>query len=150
MRRRIDPASERAIYRQLADILRTKITSGEWEAGRNLPSEAHLGDEYEVSQASVRRALALLRAEGRIVRQRGRVAAVAERREPMTVHFEPGEHALIDFRLPTPKEQQDLGIDETGLVMEINQGGKVRVVPVGPHLKISIGDDTDPPEGREA
>lgn len=139
--RRIDPTSERAIYRQLADILRRKIVSGEWEPGRNLPSEADLGHEYQVSQASVRRALALLRAEGRVVRQRGRVAAVAERREPTIVRFEQGDHAHLRFRLPTPKEQQDLEIDETALVMEISQGGKVRAVPVGPHLEISIGED---------
>lgn len=141
MQRRIDPSSERAIYRQLADIFRHKIKTGEWEPGRNLPSEAHLGNEYEVSQASVRRALALLRAEGRVVRQRGRVAAVAERREPTIVRFEQGDQAHIRFRPPTPKEQQDLEIDETALVMEIDQDGKIRVVPVGSHLEITIGDE---------
>lgn len=146
MQRRIDPASERAIYRQLADILRRKITSGEWEPGRNLPSEAHLGDEYEVSQASVRRALALLRAEGRVVRQRGRVAAVAERREPTIVRFEQGAHAHIWFRQPDSKEQQQFGIDETSLVMEIDQDGHKRVVPVGPHVEISIGGEAEPRE----
>lgn len=147
MQRRIDPSAERAIYRQLADILRRKIASGEWEPGRQLPSEAHLGSEYEVSQASVRRALALLRAEGRVVRQRGRVAAVAERREPMIVRFEQGDQAHIQFRFPTPKEQQDLEIDETALVMEIDQEGETRVVPVGPHVEISIGGDVEEPEG---
>lgn len=146
MQRRIDPTSERAIYRQLADIFRHKITSGEWGPGRNLPSETRLASEYEVSQASVRRALALLRAEGLVVRQRGRVAAVAERREPTIVRFEPGDSGHIKFRQPTAKEQQDLGVDETALVMEVTRDGVTRVMPVGPHVEISIGEGDGTPE----
>jgi DNA-binding GntR family transcriptional regulator len=143
MQRRIDPSSERAIYRQLADILRHRIASGEWEPGRNLPAEADLGHEYGVSQASVRRALILLRGEGLVVRQRGRVAAVAEPREPTIVRFRRGDKACIRFRNATPEEQRDLGVDEDTLMMVIEEGGKIRVQSVR-GTEIEIGDDDVP------
>jgi GntR family transcriptional regulator len=142
MERRIDNTSERAIYRQLADILRHRIISGEWEPGRNLPAEAHLGHEYGVSQASVRRALNLLRAEQLVVRQRGRVAAVAEPGEPKVVRFKRGDKAHIHFRTATPKEQRDRGVDEDTLMMVIEEGGETRVQPVrGSEIDIGADDE---------
>lgn len=145
MQRRVDPSSERPIYRQLADILRRKITSGEWEPGRNLPAEADLGHEYGVSQASVRRALTRLRADGLVVRQRGRVAAVAEPREPTIVRFRPGDKARIHFRNATTDEQRDLEVDEDTLMMVIEEGGKTRVTRVH-GTEIEIGDEAPEPE----
>lgn len=142
MQRRIDPSSERAIYRQLADILRQKIASGEWEAGRNLPAEADLGHEYGVSQASVRRALVVLRNEGLVVRQRGRVAAVAEPQEPKIVRFKRGDKARICFRNATVDEQRQHEVDEDTLMMVIEENGKERVRPVR-GTEIEIGGDDD-------
>lgn len=49
-------------YRQLASILRARITSGEL-AGR-LPSEKSLMQEYGLALGTVRKAIAVLRDEG--------------------------------------------------------------------------------------
>jgi GntR family transcriptional regulator len=56
-------------YRQLAAILRVKITSGEL-SGR-LPSETTLMQEYGLAHGTVRKALALLRDEGLILTTAG-------------------------------------------------------------------------------
>jgi DNA-binding GntR family transcriptional regulator len=51
-------------YRQLADVLRTEITEGRLN-GR-LPGERRLAQEYDVAINTVRKAIAILREEGRI------------------------------------------------------------------------------------
>jgi DNA-binding GntR family transcriptional regulator len=48
------------IYRQVAEILREMITSGELPAGRPLPSEQALRQTYGISRGTARHAAALL------------------------------------------------------------------------------------------
>lgn len=57
---------------QLAAILRAKIDKGEFAPGTKLPSETALHQTYDVARNTVRRALAILRAEGKIVTFDGR------------------------------------------------------------------------------
>jgi GntR family transcriptional regulator len=61
------------VYQQLASILRELITSGELARDQALPSESYLVQEYGVSRASARHAVAVLRDEGLVytVPQRG-------------------------------------------------------------------------------
>lgn len=65
----IDRASGPVPWMQLRDILRARITSGQL-AGR-LPSERHLGQEYDLAIGTVRKALDALREEGLIYTQHG-------------------------------------------------------------------------------
>lgn len=59
----IDQFSSVPLYRQLADIIRAMIESGELARLDPLPSESALEQTYEVGRDTVRRALALLRDE---------------------------------------------------------------------------------------
>ena len=68
----IDPHSSRALYRQLADQLRSKIYSGELRPGAQLPTERELMDQYDASRNTVRLALGQLANEGLTVSGRGR------------------------------------------------------------------------------
>lgn len=122
MQRRIDFTSERARYRQLADILRALITSGEWGPDRNLPSEADLGSEYEVSQATVRRALAVLRAEGHVESVRGMPWRVRERGETIVVQLQPGDR--VRARAATREDQERHGIPEGVPVLVVSSPGR--------------------------
>lgn len=54
-------------YRQLADILRKQIESGELERGRQVPSLMTLSSEYGVGMVTARKAIALLKLEGLVV-----------------------------------------------------------------------------------
>ncbi len=68
----IDPTSDRAAYRQIADRLRDAVLRGELPAGAQLPSERALMEEYAAARGTVRQAIALLRSEGLIRAEHGR------------------------------------------------------------------------------
>jgi len=52
------------LYRQIAEQLRSLITSGEFAAGQRLPAERDLARQFGVSRPSVREALIALEVEG--------------------------------------------------------------------------------------
>lgn len=54
------------IYLRVADVLRLRISRGEYPTGSALPSEAQLGAEFSAARGTVRQALATLRHEGMI------------------------------------------------------------------------------------
>ena len=58
-------------YREIAETLRARAESGEFGAGRLLPSEAELSSAYDASRVTVRRALELLREEGLLDARQG-------------------------------------------------------------------------------
>jgi DNA-binding GntR family transcriptional regulator len=65
----VEELPDRAHYRLIADQLRTRIADRILPVGEFLPSEARLRAEFGVSQATIRKALDLLRAEGLVVRE---------------------------------------------------------------------------------
>lgn len=75
---RVDAASPIPMYLQMSDILRGRITDGEWQHGARIPTEAQLCDYYGVSRITVRQAVALLVRDGLLVRARGRGTFVRE------------------------------------------------------------------------
>ena len=75
----IDPASDRAVYRQIADHLRAAIGQGRLSEGDQLPSEAQLVTHYGVTRATARNALRLLQDEGLITAEHGRGVYVRAR-----------------------------------------------------------------------
>jgi GntR family transcriptional regulator len=58
-------------YRDIADDIRSRISAGEFAAGRLLPSEAELSAAYEVSRVTIRKALELLRQESLVDSRQG-------------------------------------------------------------------------------
>lgn len=67
----INRKSKIPYYQQLYDILRRKISNGEWKPGDMIPPESTLIDQYQVSRNTVRNVLDMFVTEGRIYRQRG-------------------------------------------------------------------------------
>ncbi|MFC0504961.1 GntR family transcriptional regulator [Micromonospora costi] len=106
----IDPSADRAVFRQLADLLRDRITSGDLAPGASLPSELRLAQEYGLSRTSVRQAISLLRSEGLVIVQppRGTFVRSIEPTETVTLHK--GDTASA--RMPTPAERKELDIGE--------------------------------------
>jgi len=72
----IDHDSPEPLHEQLAGILRAQIEQG--KTGR-LPPVTELAEQYEVSPATVKRALGVLRSEGLVYSVRGRGTFVADR-----------------------------------------------------------------------
>jgi GntR family transcriptional regulator len=62
----IDPTGKLPPYRQLAEIIVSRIESGRYPAEVRLPSEADLMEEFELGRSTVRRAIAWLREHGYI------------------------------------------------------------------------------------
>ncbi len=75
----IDAGSDRAVYRQIADHLRTAIARQRLREGEQLPSETQLMEHYGVARMTIRSALRLLQDEGLIVSEHGRGVYVRAR-----------------------------------------------------------------------
>jgi len=75
--RSISRHDDRALYRQLADLIRTAITTGACTPSEPLPSEIELADAVGISRTAVRDALDILAAEGLIVKRSGSPTRVA-------------------------------------------------------------------------
>lgn len=69
---RLNPASDRPVYRQIADHLRGEIERGDLAAGAQLPSENTLEARYGVSRVTARRALSVLINDGLVLSEHGR------------------------------------------------------------------------------
>jgi GntR family transcriptional regulator len=73
----IDKSSRIPYYEQLREILEQAMRAGRIAVGEQLPSEAQLCDEYDVSRTVVRQALNELTNEGLIIRYKGKGSFVA-------------------------------------------------------------------------
>lgn len=121
----INSAAERAVYRQLADVLREQIAAGQPPPGELLPSTLRIGQEHGLGRETVRRALRVLRDEGLIVMERGYGARVVEL-ETTVVSVPRG--ARVRVRMPTEADRADLGIPPGAMtaVIVVTVGGRVR------------------------
>jgi GntR family transcriptional regulator len=75
----IDHASDRAVYKQIADQLREAVARGRLHEGEQLPSETQLMDHYGVARMTVRNALRILQDEGLTTAEHGRGVYVRAR-----------------------------------------------------------------------
>src|SRR3954463_2879914 len=66
-------------YLRIADELRDQIATGGFAEGERLPSENALAARYDTTRTTVRKALALLRAEGHLVSEQGKGVFVRPR-----------------------------------------------------------------------
>ena len=72
VKEQIDRDAHEPAYAQLANILRRKISTGEFRPGDQLPSEAQLCRRFEISPMTVRRTINLLADQGIISTAQGR------------------------------------------------------------------------------
>jgi GntR family transcriptional regulator len=68
------------LYYQLKTRIEEQIDSGAWKPGDRVPSEAELGEQFQVSRTTVRQALGELAAQGRLTRIQGKGTFVAHPR----------------------------------------------------------------------
>jgi GntR family transcriptional regulator len=80
----VDLSGDRAVYKQIADVLRSRMTSGELGPGARLPSEHELVEAYGVARGTARQAIVQLRSEGLIESVHG-VGSFVRAREPAVV-----------------------------------------------------------------
>src|SRR3954453_8736751 len=106
----IDPSADRAVFRQLADLLRNQIESGELGPGDPLPSELRLAQGDRISRTPVRQAIGQLRTEGLVTVDRPRGAFVRIPEPTELVPLARGERARA--RMPTDAEPRKYRLAE--------------------------------------
>ena len=72
----LKPAA-RPLFAQIKELIVERIRAGEWQAGNSLPSEHEFAAHYNVSQGTVRKAIAEMAAENLVDRFRGKGTFVA-------------------------------------------------------------------------
>lgn len=99
----------------VAESLADKISSGELRPGAQLPTEAELCAQYDVSRTVVREAVARLRSDGMVVPQQGRGMFVSETPGPRNFSIPdealrtlPETIALLELRLSVEVESAGL------------------------------------------
>ncbi|MFI6498722.1 GntR family transcriptional regulator [Nonomuraea typhae] len=120
-------ADGRPRHQQIAADLRAQIMSGRLEAGAQLPSTPQLVAQYSSANATIQRALAILKAEGYLYGRAGKGVYVRDR-QPFVVdvaaYFTPGQSGL-SYRLLDVSELRppadivrdlELEADETAIV----------------------------------
>lgn len=106
----ITPQPGGAVYAQLAARLRTDILTGRLRPGDRLPSETRLQQQHGLARETVRRAVAVLRAEGLVVVHRGHGVVVRE--HPDVQELTPPAGSVVSSRMPTAEERTGLDIPE--------------------------------------
>lgn len=133
------------IYLRIKELLLREIGAGKWLRGERLPTEAELASELEVAVGTLRKALALLEAEGVLERRQGSGTYVAEVMPTKAIyHFfrlekangqtgfpngkvlsvHSGTHALASQRLRLPSDtlfwviRRVRNLDETPIAVE--------------------------------
>lgn len=104
----LNPLSPLPLYRQLADLLLSKIRSGEYAAGTRIPSEQSLAATYSIGRPTVRQAIDLLVRKRVLIRRRGSGTYVS--REPREVDLFSLAGTLSAF--------QRTGLSVTSLILE--------------------------------
>lgn len=113
----LDPAADRSLADQLADLLRAEINSGERAEGSRLPSEREFERDYGISRTVVRDALDALVLEGIVVKRKAHGTFVRVR--PRVRRIELAGWAVLTARMPTPDERRRLRLDPGVPVVEV-------------------------------
>jgi GntR family transcriptional regulator of arabinose operon len=74
------------LYKMIADVLKGRITSGEYATGSQLPIEIELAKSLNTTRQTLRRALELVEAEGLIHRIRGKGTFVSDDADNISAH----------------------------------------------------------------
>ncbi len=96
--------SARPLFAQIEELIVDRVRAGEWKPGEPLPSESEFAEFYNVSQGTVRKAVAQMTANNLVVRFRGKgtfVASHTDEREHshfFNIHDEAGHKLLPQSR----------------------------------------------------
>lgn len=70
--------NDQPIYKQIAEDIKRKISSGQWVIGQKIPGELELAAEYNTSRGTVRKSMDLLVHNGLLHREPGRGTFIIE------------------------------------------------------------------------
>jgi len=74
----LDNNSPIPLYYQLKSFIENQISSGSWKPGEQIPSEAELCQEFQISRTTIRQAIGELVSQGKLKRTQGRGTFVTQ------------------------------------------------------------------------
>lgn len=113
----INPRADRALHRQLADLLRAQIADGALPPGTRLAGETQMAQEHGIGRGTVRRAIAILRQEGLVETEPPYGTRVRAHQLRTEVQVPGG--AVWTVRMPTPAERDELDLGDGIPVVEV-------------------------------
>ncbi|MHC5262864.1 winged helix-turn-helix domain-containing protein [Streptomyces sp. UC4497] len=134
------PRSQRAryTYREVADALRDRITSGRLSPGQRMPTQAQLAGEFGVERSAVRQALRILHSENLLVNAtKGSPATVAQHPRPALLGPEAQPQSTMVTLAPRIAEafqKSDVEIDAlcmTAVSLTLAMGEPLRLIHEG-------------------
>lgn len=114
----IVPDREGSAYRQLASILRDRISNGDLAPGQRMPSEKDLHDEFGLARETIRRSLAVLRAEGLIDVRQGHGTFVVD--APPHAHMDPGDSVTSSAALTVTRANGEVETYPAGTTLTVS------------------------------
>lgn len=123
-------------YRDIADLLRDRITAGELRPGDRIPSENDLQQMYGVGRETARRAHRELADEGLIDVRHGYASRVRVPRERTEIRIT--RYSTWIVRPPTRQERLDLQLSRGVKIVEVMTGGKILTYPDDRHSFICL------------
>ena len=124
----------RPLYRQVYDIVVSRVVQGAWRPGEALPSEQSLAKELGVSQGTVRKVLDALTAEKLLERRQGKGTYIAEHTQERALFrffriARPGGERLkperaseiVKVRVARAAERVKLDLERDARVVEITR-----------------------------
>ena len=115
--------------RQVADALRQAIKHGTYDAGSTLPPERLIAEHYKVSLGTVRQSLAMLVAEGYVIKVNGKGTVVRGRPGPPTTLTRDPRNPWADL-IPTgePEPRREPAKPRIAELLHIPAGSPLYVI----------------------
>jgi GntR family transcriptional regulator len=136
-------ANFQPLYKQVYDVLMSRLVQGYWKPSELLPSEFALADELGVSQGTVRKAINCLVAENLLRRRQGKGTFVSEHTQESSLfrffrYRMPGKQTMVPVtkvlsvkrRLAKRKECRALALERDEEVAEIVRLRTIESMPV--------------------
>lgn len=143
------PPGFRPLYRQVYDLMVSRITNGVWRPSEALPSEQALAAEFGVSQGTVRKALDALASDQLVERRQGKGTYVSQHtQESALFRFfrltrpQTGERVMPESTLLSVKRRAARKADRDRLDLsgrrDVMQAQRVRLIDNRPRILETI------------
>ena len=133
----IEPSSPVPLYFQIANVIQARIFAGTLQGGAPIGTEKELAVEFGVSRITVRKALAVLRADGLLRVERGRGTFVADSPRPLAptaLHLFVDDIIARGETLAVVREEQTEVRAPTAVARAFNIRAGTKVVRVRQHM----------------
>lgn len=133
----VDHDRDTFVYREIAEEIAQRITSGQLRPRRPIPSESQIMSGHGVSRDTARRVHRYLRDKLRLiytVPMRGSFVRPQGETDDVTIVVD--DEVLVGARMPTAVEAEELGLAEPVPVVVVTVAGQTELYPSGSVIRL--------------